>query len=141
MLGGLIGVALAIAGSGMSAKRKKIIATGIKAEGVVFAMEEEIDSMRGSRHILYAPIIRFVTTEREWVTEKYVFGVSSRHTITNPSYKEGDKVTVIYDPKNIKDFVIDDFNSKVIGPLFLIIGTLAIIGSILHFVYQSGFYF
>jgi hypothetical protein len=106
IVAGLIGLALLVAGNGVSAKRKKIITTGIKAEGVVFAMEEEISSMQGTRHTLYSPIIRFVTIDKEWVTEKYMFGISSRNTVINPSYKKGDKVTVIYDPKNIKDFVI-----------------------------------
>lgn len=138
---GLIGVALIVAGNGISAKRKKIIAVGIKVEGVVFALEEETSSISNNRRILYSPIIRFVTADKEWVTEKYMFSVSSKHTVINPSYKEGDKVNVIYDPKNIKDFVIDDFNAKATGPVCVVIGTLAIIGSILHFVYQSGFHF
>jgi hypothetical protein len=141
IVGGLIGVALVVAGNGMSAKRKKIITTGIKVEGVVFALEEETSNFGGNRRTLYSPVIRFITIDKEWVTEKYMFGISSKHAVINPSYKEEDKVNVIYDPKNIKDFVIDDFNAKAIGPLCVVIGTLAIIGSILYFVYQSGFNF
>jgi len=141
IVGGLIGIAILIAGNGVSAKRKKITTTGIKVKGVVFAMDEEISNSGGHRYTIYSPIIRFVTTDKEWVTEKYTFGISSRHAFINPSYKEGDNVTVIYDPKNIRDFIIDDFNSKVIGPLCVVIGTLAIIGSIVHYILQSGFHF
>ncbi|MCQ6956714.1 DUF3592 domain-containing protein [Mucilaginibacter aquariorum] len=141
IVAGIIGIAFIIAGNAFSTKRKKLISSGIRVEGVVYAMEQETSRNHGAYKILYSPIIRFVTTEKEWVTEKYLFGVSSKHTLINPSYREGDKVTVIYEPGNVKNFIIDDFNAKAVSPLFIILGTLVIISSILHYVYQSGFHF
>jgi hypothetical protein len=141
IVAGIFGIAFLIVGSAFSAKRKKLITSGIRVQGIVYAMEQETSGNHGVHKILYSPIIRFVTVEKEWVTEKYLFGVSSNHTLINPSYKEGNEVTVIYEPDNVRNFIIDDFNAKMISSLFIIIGTLAIISSIVHFVYQSGFHF
>jgi hypothetical protein len=140
ILAGLVGVIILVVANALLSKRKKLIVKGIRVEGVVYALERERNSSDNVQEY-YSPIIRFVTVEKEWVTEKYTFAVSSNSSVIGSSYKEGDKVIVIYDPNYITNFIIDDFNAKIIGPFFIVLGALMVIGAIIHFVYYSGFHF
>jgi hypothetical protein len=129
----VIGVGLVFTVSGY--KKKKIInrlrQSGIKVDGVVFSLEYDASSPDSNDYDnqsgMYYPVIRYLTIEKEWVTEKYMFG-------SYPSkYKEGDTVPVIYDRKNIKEFVIDDNSSKLIGYL-LWFGPVIIAADIIVFI-------
>jgi hypothetical protein len=137
IVAGLIGAIVLVIGNSLSTTRTKVKSTGVKVEGLVFALEE-ITGPNDYRRRYYIPIIRFITLEKEWVTEKYSLGLGYKSMTISSSYKEGDKVTVIYDPKNITTFIIDDFTSKVIGPVSTIIGVLTIIGAIIHFVINGN---
>ncbi len=119
----VIGIILAVLGHVSRQKTQKLKKVGIKAEGIVFSQEPEEEFMisfstQNTFSTSYYPIIRFVTAEKEWVTQKY--NVSSF-----PSYKEGDKVTVIYNPENITEFMLDDWSTQAVGYLFWL-GILAI---------------
>ena len=112
----VIGIILAVLGYVSRQKTQKLKKLGIKAEGIVFSREREeefrIDfNTQNTFRTSYYPIIRFVTAEKEWVTQKY--NVSSF-----PPYKEGDKVTVIYNPENITEFMLDDWSTKLVSYFF-----------------------
>ena len=86
-------------------KQNRISDHGIKAEGVVFDFERNASIQFGgddtfSNNPPY-PVIRFVTSSGEWITEKY--------SIASNIYEKGQKVEVIYDPDNPKEFIIKDF--------------------------------
>jgi hypothetical protein len=105
-------------------KRRKLVKTGIKVAGVVFRMEEEFKVKSFS----YYPVIRYVTLEKEWITERYDVGSSPA------AYKEGDTVKVIYDTVDNKQFIIDSWQAKLFEFLFLIGGVSLIIGAIIYYI-------
>ncbi|SHM11370.1 DUF3592 domain-containing protein [Mucilaginibacter sp. OK098] len=108
-------------------EREKLIKSGVKVEGVVFDMETSLGTGSGERSTTYYPVIRFVTADKEWITEKYNIG-------GNPSvYSVGDKVTVIYDTTDYKHFLIDNTQTKLLGPALIAVGTLLILGVIMYF--------
>lgn len=72
--------------------------SGKKAEGVVFERKE---SGRFSDHQGYEPVIRFVTEDKTWITGTALF------TITSSFIKQGQKINVLYDPKDPQRFMVD----------------------------------
>ena len=121
------GAFLTVFGIGKLNERGKLIKSGVKVEGVVFDIETSWGTGSDSRSTTYYPIIRFVTTDKEWITEKYDIG-------SNPSvYSVGDKVTVIYDITDYKHFLIDNTQTKLLGPALIAVGTLLILGVIMYF--------
>lgn len=92
----------------------RLAKSGVKVEGVVFSVESEVDVNIGSQYTNGSsryPIIRFVTADNEWVTQKY-------NVSAFPGYKAGDKVTVIYNQEKIAEFILDDTSTKIIGYFF-----------------------
>lgn len=123
-----LGLVFTLVGYFKGKEIKKIKESGIKAEGVVFSLEFENSSFNNGSDYdtsrspgMYYPVIRYVTAEKEWVTEKYNIG-------SYPSkYQEGDKVPVIYDPENIKEFIIDNNSVNIIQHAFWFgIGLIAV---------------
>jgi len=115
IIGG-IGLTFTIVGYVNRQKIGRLTKSGVKVEGVVFAMEPEAEVNIGigdqytsgsSRY----PTIRYVTTEKEWVTQKY-------NVTAFPGYKVGDKVSVIYNPEKITEFILDDKSTKMISYFF-----------------------
>jgi hypothetical protein len=87
-------------------KQNRISDHGVKAEGVVFDLEGDSDVRYSNSDLstdrpLFYPVIRFVTSSGEWITEKY--------SISSNFYKKGQKVEVTYDPENPKEFILKDF--------------------------------
>jgi len=118
-----IGLAFTILGYLNRQKVSKLAKSGVKVEGVVFTVgsDAEVSIGFGRQNIMGSssyPTIRFVTAEKEWVTQKY--NVSGF-----PGYKEGDKVTVIYNPEKITEFILEDTSTKIIS-YFLWLGILII---------------
>jgi hypothetical protein len=121
------GAFLSVWGIGKISERRKLLKTGVKVEGVVFQLEK-LTSFGKKPSTLYYPVIRYVTLDKEWITEKYGVG-------TNPSaYKEGEIVKVIYDPADYKHFIIDDFMSKALGIILIAVGALLIIGVFIYYI-------
>jgi hypothetical protein len=128
------GAFLLVLGIGKRNEREKLLKTGFKVEGVVFDIEKSwsvidgvVDDGVSGRNFNYYPIIRYVTLEKEWVTKKYEIG-------TNPStYNIGDKVTVIYDAMDIEHFIIDNYQTKLAGLIFIVVGVTLIMGVIMYF--------
>jgi len=122
------GAFLAVWGFAKMNERSRLLANGVKVEGIVFEIYAELDYKRNSDPgKTYYPIIRFVTTEKEWVTKKYEFG-------SNPAaYNVGDKVKVVYDPADIEHFIIDDWGSVLTWPIVAAVGVLLILGVVIYF--------
>jgi len=123
----LFGVIFVVLGFSKRSQRSALLKDGIKTEGVVFRVEQSNSISIGvgntdTQDISYYPVIRYVTKENEWITEKYDIGAG----ILN-KYNEGDKVTVIYDPANNTKFILNDTTTKLAAPLAIIIGIVLII--------------
>jgi len=65
----------------------------------------------------YAPIVQF----REPASQKD-FEFKHRIASSHPSYREGDAVGVLYDPRNPRDAMIDGGNLNLLGPLLALLG-------------------
>ena len=105
-------------------KRKRIIDNGIEVEGIIY----EFDGISINAQTSY-PLIRFVTKEGLWITEKGDW--------TSTSLKEGVKVTVVYNSNDPKEFIYRTSYdwSDILTYVFLIAGVVSIcIG--LWFAYQ-----
>jgi len=121
------GTFLIVWGIGKINERRKLLKSGIKVDGVVFRLEERLSSGK-NRMLLYYPVIRYVTLDKNWITEEYGFG-------SKPSvYKEGDIVKIIYDPADYKHFIIDNFLSKVLGWVLALIGVAILAGVLIYYI-------
>jgi len=121
------GTFLIVWGIGKINERRKLLKSGIKVDGVVFRLEERLSSGT-DRMLLYYPVIRYVTLDKNWITEEY--GVGS-----NPSvYKEGDIVKIIYDPADQKHFIIDNFSTKIFGWVLALIGVAILAGVLIYYI-------
>ncbi|CAN5181519.1 hypothetical protein BH09BAC6_BH09BAC6_02840 [soil metagenome] len=104
--------------------REKLFKRGIRVKGLIVEIEAVVDSTINTS---YYPVVQFNTLENESLRERYNLGF-------NPSaYKQGDTVNIIYNTENPKQFIIDDKDTRVIGPVLIGIG-LAIIAGVL--IYQ-----
>ena len=121
------GTFLVVWGIGKINERRKLLKSGIKVEGVVFKLEERLGSGK-DRMLLYYPVIRYVTLDKNWITEEYGMG-------SNPSaYKEGDIVKIIYDPVDYKHFIIDNFLNKALGLVLVVIGAAILAGVLIYYI-------
>ncbi|ASU34472.1 DUF3592 domain-containing protein [Mucilaginibacter xinganensis] len=121
------GAFLTVFGFGKINERGKLIKSGVKVEGIVFDIETSLGTGPDTQSTTYYPVIRFVTADKEWITEKYNIG-------SNPSvYSVGEKVTVIYDITDYKHFLIDNTQTKLFGAVLIAVGTLLILGVIMYF--------
>jgi len=97
----------------------KIAKVGVKTEGVVY----DLESSDNSNSLISYPIIRFLTIENEWITKTYKIGVFPGF------YKKGEKVTVLYNPKDPRHFTIKSSYSYLIPLIVGIIGfSLIVLG-------------
>ena len=91
-------------------KTKKISVKGVEAEGIVFYI---VESDNINSHANY-PVIRFLTSEKEWITEEY--DISAGPNL----FKKGQRVSVIYNPDNPREFFIKS-ESTILMPVLAII--------------------
>jgi Protein of unknown function (DUF3592) len=93
----IIGAVLLYLAFRIRRKVKKIARTGIHAEGTVIDL---VDVNISKDIVPQFPVIRFVTLKGEGVTEQY--------NISAPSLpKKGQKVDIVYNPENPKEFFIN----------------------------------
>lgn len=104
------------------ARRRRLLKVGITTEATVVSIRKDIYYNNRSETAFY-PTIEYTAETNEIINREYSIG-------TNPSkYKEGDKLIIIYDPENIKSFIINDTPTKIIWPIFLLGGiALMILG-------------
>jgi hypothetical protein len=103
---------------GLSLRRSnsKLLKTGKPSEGIVF---DFVYSDNSDSNVRY-PIIRFVTSDQQWITEKYNFsGLPG-------SFKKGQKVNVLYNPDDPKEFIIKS-NATTAAPVFIFMLAVLII--------------
>jgi hypothetical protein len=86
---------------------------GIKAEGIVYNLTNSSDvDMK-----FQLPTIRFLTQDQEWITEEAKVG------LPYGLYKKGQKINLIYDKNEPKEFFIISTINTTIPYLFLIAGS------------------
>ena len=103
--------------------REKLFKRDIRVKGLVVEIDAMVDSTINTS---YYPIVKFSTLQNDALTERYNLGF-------NPStYKIGDTVTIIYNADNPKQFIIDDKDTKVMGPVLIGIGLVVISGVLLY---------
>ena len=78
-------------------KGKRIIDNGIEVEGIVFDFVNDLDRASTDRVSTPMPLIRFVTKDGVWMTEKGDWGSTSLNL--------EDKVIVVYNADNPKQFI------------------------------------
>ena len=90
----VLGAGFIIFGLVQQQKKKKLLRDGIETEG------EIIDVVGGNKNATGNPVIKFITKEQVWVTEKYKINVAFD--------KKGRKVKLKYDADNPKRFIVKE---------------------------------
>jgi hypothetical protein len=103
----------------LSAKYKQIAAEGIEAEGIIF---DKVSSGANSTKSTY-PVVRFVTQEKEWITEQ-----ASVSMLLPWSYKMGQEVTVIYRKGKPTEFFIKSASTKAVINIMAVAGVVFLAG-------------
>jgi hypothetical protein len=109
-----VGIALLYVAFKFRLNIQKIAKKGIETEGVIF---DVVPSKKPDSRANY-PLIRFVTTEKEWITEEY-----SVSTIPG-LFKKGQKVTVVYNSDNPKEFFIRSPITSLVPILMMILAII-----------------
>jgi Protein of unknown function (DUF3592) len=109
-----IGIALLYVAFKFRVSTQKIAEKGIETEGVIF---DVVPSKNPDSRANY-PLIRFVTTEKEWITEEY-----SVSTIPG-LFKKGQKVTVVYNSDNPKEFFVKSPITSLVPILLTILAVI-----------------
>lgn len=112
-----IGIIIIILALSLSRKKTSIKKTGIVTEGIVYDL---LHDQSTSSNTIY-PIIRFLTTQQEWITETANIGMFPGF------YKKGQKITVVYDPKNPKQFIINSKINSLFPYVILVLGCLLVL--------------
>lgn len=115
VLGGIVAVSISVV------KLNKRKANGVDREeemGIVFDIEKSI-TRTGARtdHL----IIRFVTKDKYWITEKLEDG------FTPGIFKKGEKVKVRYNKNDPKDFYVISFKMDIQYVIMMLIGACVLI--------------
>ena len=120
----LIAVLLIVFSVNILSKFKFIERNGVEVEGIVFDSQT---SSTTDTNVSY-PIIRFLTKENDWITEESKIG-------TIPGlYKSGEKLTVVYENGNPKNFYIKNIKSYSVPYIMISIGVVLIILGILKLI-------
>ena len=90
----VLGAGFIIFGLVQQQKKKKLLRDGIETEGEIF------DVVGGNKNATGNPVIKFITKEQVWVTEKYKINVALD--------KKGRKVKLKYDADNPKRFIVKE---------------------------------
>ncbi len=98
-------------------KRKRIIENGVDVRGIIF----QYDNISLSDDDINYPVIRFVTKDGVWITEKADVGLSAN------LLREGQKVSVTYNKENPKEFIYKtNFDFSLLVYLFLAGGIICL---------------
>jgi hypothetical protein len=118
-----VGVCFVVISSKIQSKYKLLLDIGEKSEGIVFDLEKSKNSEFNSQY----PIIRFLTKKNEWITKAANLGISVS------TYKQGDKVNVIYNPDKPEEFMIESKWQILISKGLLFAGLVGLIIGIFLF--------
>ena len=93
---------------------KNIAKNGEQVEGVVFDIVQDTNPQSQAKF----PVIRFVTSQKEWITEQY-------NISTLPGFlKKGQKLIIIYNPDNPKEFFVKSRINSIVPVLLFIFGII-----------------
>lgn len=106
----VIGIMMIAAFFVHSKKVKRLNTNGIAVEGIVF----DLVVSDGASN----PVIRFLTTEELWITETYDIGTLPTH------FKRGQKVNVVYNPEDPRDFILRSDEATSYVPIILLVSGL-----------------
>jgi hypothetical protein len=131
ILGVLIGAYCAVYGNEFHRKYQRLLKHGLRVNGEVIEIVGKTRWGVNDRFATtYYPIIRYETNDGP-VAMKYDFIKS------NPSiYKQWETVSVIYDPKDHKNFILENASSRISGPLLMLIGFGAIITAVVFYIFD-----
>lgn len=121
MIGIIIGLILIFLAIRMLNDFKLISKEGVEVEGIIFGFEQ---SSSTGTSVSY-PIVRFLTLEKEWITQITTIG------ITFGFYKKGEKIKIIYQKKNPKKFYIKNKKTFMVPFTIIIIALIFIILEVL----------
>ncbi|MBV9962650.1 MAG: hypothetical protein JO072_10420 [Parafilimonas sp.] len=122
----LIAVIIMIVAISTLNKFKSISKNGIEVEGIVFDLQASSSAITNVNASY--PIIRFLTKENEWITEKSDIGVIPGF------YKSGEKLIIVYENGNPKNFYIKNAKSYSVHYIMIIIAIIFIIPAILKLI-------
>ncbi len=119
LIGLIVAVFPLLAGNG----NKQRLATGLRADGIVFKLDyQPTGSMQNTDDTITKDkiTVRFTTQTKEWITAD----LNTNGIFLFPGqFKEGQSVSVVYDPANPGDFTIENLRGQKIGrKVFLIVG-------------------
>jgi uncharacterized protein DUF3592 len=118
----LVGVILIMLSLYFTFQFRIIKKKGVQVDGIIFDLEP---SSSGSIRTTY-PVVRFLTKEQEWIT------LTSKIGVVPGVYKKGAKVSIIYEPENPQNFLINSKFTTTVPSIILLIGILVVaIGFIL----------
>jgi hypothetical protein len=93
---------------------KNIAKNGEQVEGVVFDIVQDTNPQSQAKF----PVIRFVTSRKEWITEQY-------NISTLPGFlKKGQKIIIIYNPDNPKEFFVKSRTNSIVPVLLFLFGMI-----------------
>ncbi|MDB5013643.1 MAG: hypothetical protein JWQ25_1845 [Daejeonella sp.] len=105
-------------------KGRYLKSNGKKADAVVFSNKL---SRTGSNGGVYYPVVRFLTDQKEWITQELSIGYS-------PAKPEGTKLQVLYDPKNPTNVQVNSTIQLIILPgMFVAIGVVGLVFGTLEY--------
>ncbi|TFF37303.1 DUF3592 domain-containing protein [Mucilaginibacter psychrotolerans] len=136
LFGAIAGLFVLVYGNGKRVQFNKLLKNGIRVQGKV----EEIKIKRWSwitnnRQATFYPVIYFKTIDSGPISADYDLFAS------NPSaYSLGEKVEVVYDPTNPRNFMVDNLSSKMVAPLLLLAGAAVLFASVIFYILDPDSY-
>jgi hypothetical protein len=124
----LVGGGFFITGGAFLLKRINLLKNGIRTIGTLMELVPE-KYTRGNP--VFYPVVSFNTETNEKILKQYDIGSSYANS------NIGDDVKIIYNKLNPEDFIIDNFTSKLIGPIFSITGVVIIVISVIYIILKS----
>ena len=120
----LIGLILVLVPFLSKNRGKRLSDIGLRSEGIIFKLDyQPTGSMQDSDRVTKNKItVRFVTQTKEWITAD----LNTNGLFLYPGqFKEGQQVSVRYDPANPADFTLEDLKGQRLGRrLFTVVGIL-----------------
>ena len=113
----VIGIGLIVVSLKIQSKYRELLNSGERTEGVVFDLEKDIKTDFNHQY----PIIRFVTKKGEWITRPTDLGISLS------TYKQGDKLNVIYNSNKPEEFMIESKWQTIISKGLIFLGIVALL--------------
>jgi len=113
-----------------SKKVNKLVENGVEVEGIVYDI---ITNGRQNSVDTKHPVIRFLTTDELWITETYDIGMLPA------DFKKGQRVTVIYNAENPKDFMVKFGKSVSYIPLVILVAGILVLSWGLYRIVQYFF--